>query len=141
EERDRTPWRGKFWVYERAIRPAFYVIYERDPGRVEVYHRIEERFERLPPNERGHYPIAPLGVELGLWQGRYKGLELPWLRWWNAQGQVLPIPEELAEQERLAKEHAQQQAEQERLAKEHAQQQAERLAERLRALGVDPEQA
>lgn len=22
EERDRTPWHGKFWVYEQAIRPA-----------------------------------------------------------------------------------------------------------------------
>jgi Uma2 family endonuclease len=168
EERDRTPWQGKFWVYERAIKPAFYAIYERDPGRVEVYHLIEERFERLLPNERGHYPIAPLGVELGIWQGRYKGLELPWLRWWDAQGQLLLTPEERAEQaqqqteqerlakeqaqqqteqERLAKEQAQQQADQERLAKEQAQQQveqerlrAERLVERLRALGLDPEQ-
>ena len=28
EERDKTPWTGKFWVYEQVIRPAFYGIYE-----------------------------------------------------------------------------------------------------------------
>ena len=28
EERDRTPWMGKFWIYEQVIRPAFYGIYE-----------------------------------------------------------------------------------------------------------------
>lgn len=24
-----------------------------------------------------------MGVELGIWQGRYQNLELPWLRWWT----------------------------------------------------------
>src|SRR5262249_45383175 len=37
EERDRTPQTGKFWIYERMIRPPYYGIYEADPGRVEVY--------------------------------------------------------------------------------------------------------
>ncbi len=46
--------------------------------------------------------------------------------------------EELAGQERLAKQKAEQKAEQERLAKEDAQARAERLAEKLRALGIDP---
>lgn len=30
-----------------------------------------------------------MGVELGIWQGRYQNLELPWLRWWNNQGNLL----------------------------------------------------
>ena len=97
---------------------------------MEVHQLIGSRFERLPANERGHYPLAPLGVELGIWHGSYKGFELPWLRWWDAQGQLLPSLEERIEQERLQKEQAQLQAEQ-------AQRQAERLAERLRALGVN----
>lgn len=34
----------------------------------------------IPANERGLYSIEPMGVELGIWQGRYQNLELPWLR-------------------------------------------------------------
>ena len=34
-------------------------------------------------NQRGHYPIESMGVELGIWQGRYQNVELPWLRWWD----------------------------------------------------------
>lgn len=125
EERDRTPWSGKFWVYEQVIRPAFYGIYEVQKASVEVFHLVEGRYERLPANTRGHYPITPLGVELGIWQGYYLNAELPWLRWWDEEGHLLPTGEERAEQEA-------QRAEQEH-------QRAERLAAQLRALGVDPE--
>ena len=111
EERDRTHRTGKFWVYEQAIRAPFYAIYEVDPGRVEVYHLVAGRYEMLPANERGHYPIAPLGVELGIWQGRFFNQDVPWLRWWNSQGQLLLTPEE----------------------------RVLRLAERLRAAGIDPD--
>ncbi len=100
EERDRTPRKGKFWIYERIIRPAFYAIYEVQKAQVEVYHLIEDRFELATPNNRGHYPIAQIKVELGIWQGVYQGVELPWLRWWNDLGTLLPAAEELAEQER-----------------------------------------
>lgn len=27
-ERDKTSWKGKFFIYEQVIRPAFYGIYE-----------------------------------------------------------------------------------------------------------------
>jgi Uma2 family endonuclease len=47
--------------------------------------------------------------------------------------------QQAAEQERREREQAQQLAEQERREKEEARQRAERLAERLRALGIDPE--
>jgi len=45
-----------------------------------------------------------------------------------------------AQQERLAKEEAEAIAEQERLAKEEAEQKAQRLAERLRSLGINPDE-
>jgi hypothetical protein len=59
-----------------------------------------------------------LGVELGIWQGQYQNVTLPWLRWWDSQGNLLLTGDERAEQER---------------------QRAERLAAQLRALGVEPE--
>lgn len=146
EERDKTPYKGKFWVYERAIRVPFYGIYEVTKASVEVYHLIEDRYQLLPANERGHYPIPPLGVELGIWQGHYKYASLPWLRWWDGQGNLLLTGEERAEQERLRAEQAESLVAQERLRAEQAEFQAaqerlraEQLAERLRAMGIDPE--
>jgi Uma2 family endonuclease len=125
EERDKTPWAGKFWIYEQVIRPAFYGIYEVQKASVEVYRHVENHFELVSANERGHFPIPLIGVELGIWQGRYQNLDLPWLRWWGSQGQLLLSGDERAEQERQRAEQAQQRAEQ--------------LAAKLRELGIDPE--
>ncbi|MBW4616294.1 MAG: Uma2 family endonuclease [Desmonostoc vinosum HA7617-LM4] len=118
EERDKTPWTGKFWIYEQVIRPAFYGIYEVKKASVEVYELVGGKYQLLAANERGHYQIAPMEVELGIWQGEYQNVELPWLRWWDLQGNLLLTGDERAEQER---------------------QRADRLAEQLRSLGVEPE--
>ncbi|MGB8701957.1 MAG: Uma2 family endonuclease [Thermosynechococcaceae cyanobacterium] len=118
EERDKTPWTGKFWIYEQVIRPAFYGIYEVSKASVEVYRYVENHFELLPANERGHYPIGQIGVELGIWQGQYQNLTLPWLRWWTNQGELLLCGAERANQ---------------------AQNRVEILAAKLRELGVDPD--
>lgn len=118
EERDKTPWTGKFFIYEQVIRPAFYGIYEVKSARVEVYRFVANQFELLHPNDRGHYAIDALGVELGIWQGRYQYLELPWLRWWDAEGNLLLTGAERAEREY---------------------QRAESLLAQLRAAGIEPQ--
>ncbi len=120
---------------------------------MQVYHLVDGRYQEMPANERGHYQIPLLGVELGIWPGRYQNVALPWLRWWDGEGHLLLTGEERAERERQQRELAQQQAElerqradQERQEKElaqqraeQAQQRAERLAAQLRALGIDPD--
>jgi hypothetical protein len=60
-------------------------------------------------------------------------MEAPWLRWWDAQGNLLLSSDErsLLLSSQLKRE--QQRGEQER-------QRAERLAERLRQLGVNPDE-
>lgn len=126
EERDTTsPFEaedakaGKFWVYEQAIRIPFYAIYEVKKSAVEVYELINNRYKKCQPNDRGHYPIPPMGVELGIWQGTYLGDQpLPWLRWWDREGNLLLTGDERAEQEK---------------------QRAERLAAKLRELGINPD--
>jgi Uma2 family endonuclease len=137
EERDATPLNlsaglekgikpGKFCVYERIIRIPYYVIYEVNYGRLEVYNLMDLSYQKVPPNERGHYPILPLGVELGLWQGSYlNNPEELWLRWWDGEGNLLLIGREEAE---LQKQRAQE-----------AERKAAQLAERLRAMGIDPD--
>lgn len=59
--------------------------------------------------------LPEIGFGLGLWQGEYAGIEQRWLRWFDANRDWILTE---AEQER---------------------QRAERLAERLRALGLNPE--
>jgi hypothetical protein len=50
---------------------------------------LRSRYEQVPANERRHYPIQSMGIELGIWHDRYQNLELPWLRWWDNQGNLL----------------------------------------------------
>ncbi len=106
EERDNTSSTGKFWVYEQAIRVPYYGIYEVAKASVEVYRLVADSYERVSANERGHYPITSLDVELGIWQGEYQNATLPWLRWWDLQGNLLLTGEERAEQEKQRAEQA-----------------------------------
>jgi Uma2 family endonuclease len=149
EERDRTPLSvaadgtttkpGKFWVYERIIRIPYYGIYEMRTGNLEVYHLIDFVYRRMEPNERGHYPIPVLDVELGLWQGSYQNQELLWLRWWDSQGNLLLTGSEQVEIERARTEQERERAEQERERAEQAERKVTQLADRLRAMGIDPD--
>ncbi len=141
EERDATPYTGKFWIYERFIRPAFYAIYLVNPGTVEVYHLVNGVYELEGPNPRGHYPIPMLGVELGIWYGTYANVNLPWLRWWDEQGNLLPSAEERAEQERQRALRLEEEKGQLETEKDQALQRLLRLEERLRALGENPDEA
>ena len=62
---------------------------------------IDITYQRMMPNEWGHYSIAPMQVELGVWQGAYQNQpEQPWLRWWDLQGNLLLTGQEAAQQER-----------------------------------------
>jgi Uma2 family endonuclease len=146
EERDQTPpsaideiKAGKFWVYEQAIRIPYYGIYEVKTAAVEVYELVANRYRKMKPNQRGHYPIPPLGVELGIWQGWDANQNLPWLRWWDLEGNLLLSGDERAEQEKQRAEQEKQRAEQEKQRAEQEKQRADRLAEQLRAMGIEPE--
>jgi Uma2 family endonuclease len=176
EERDATPpseteKAGKFWVYEQAIRIPFYAIFDAWKDSLELYHLIDGHYTKMQPNERGHYLIPPMGVELGL------RLEngVSWLRWWDDVGNLLLTGDEraveaeqkqveaeqkqvqaeqkqvqaeaIANEERLAKQLAEEIAEQERQQKlqERQQklqerQQKEKLANYLRSMGIDPDE-
>lgn len=154
EERDATPpseteKAGKFWVYEQAIRIPFYVIFDAWKDHLESYHLVDGRYVKMQPNDLGHFPIAPMGVELGL------QLEngVSWLRWWDESGNLLLTGDEralqaeaIAERQReiaelasLGQQQAEAIAEQERQQKQQERQQKEKLANYLRSIGVDPD--
>jgi hypothetical protein len=59
--------------------------------------------------------MGSIELAIGLWQGTFQNIDRLWLRWYDAQGSLIPTP---AEKERTK---------------------AERLAAKLRELGVNPE--
>ena len=137
---------GKFWVYEQAVRIPFYAIFDGYRGYLEVYHLVDSRYQLIPPNDRDHYAIPPLGVELGILQDAQVP-PTPWLRWWDQEGNLLLTGNERAEVEHQARLQAESIAFQERLAKEQAEtiarqecQQKEKLAAYLRSLGINPDE-
>ena len=134
EERDRTPLLriengqatkpGKFWVYENAIAIPYYGIYEIASGKLEVYHIVDGTYQPLEPDKKGRFEISRMGVKLGVWEGEYLDQSQKWLRWWGADGQLLPSAEQKVDE--LSAENSE-------LAAENS-----KLMEKLRSLGIDP---
>ena len=76
--------------------------------------------------ERTGLLMPDIGPGLCLWEGTYEKLATRWLRWCDEQGKVIATGAERAEQEH------------QRADQEH--QRAERMARKLRALGIDPDE-
>ena len=133
EERDTTPYKGKFWVYEKAIKAEYYVIW--DPFRVQLdaFERIRGRYQPLTADQHARFRVPEMAIELGVWNGLYQGFPGDWLRAWE-HSRLVPTPEELVEIQTQRAETEKQRAEAEK-------QRAERLAARLRELGVHPDSA
>ncbi|MBC6418094.1 MAG: Uma2 family endonuclease [Prochloron sp. SP5CPC1] len=129
EEGERTK-PGKFLVYENILRIAYYSIYEIRTGKLEVYYLKNDTYQKLVPNERGHYSILPLKIELGLWQGTYQNQTQLWLRWWDELGNLLLIEEERAELEKYRTGLEKQRS-------ERAERRAHLLEENLKNMGVE----
>lgn len=121
-------------LYEQTFRTADYFIFHPfQPDSLRGWHLVDRRYQDLQPNDQGWLWCESLGLWLGTWQGVIDR-EPPtgnchWLRFYDRDGNLIPLPEEAAQQQAEA---AQQQA-------EAALQRADRLAERLRALGENPD--
>jgi Uma2 family endonuclease len=139
---------GKLYFYEQILQVPTYVIYAPQRARLEVRHLQTGRYELQQPDATGRFWIEPLDLFLGVWDGERLAQTLSWLRWWDADGNLLLWSSEQAETERQRAEAEHQRAETERQRAETERQRAEterqradRLADLLRAQGIDPDQA
>ena len=154
EEHDRTPNTGKFWVYEQAIRADYYAIYDVQIPSIELYHLEDGHYRPVSANADGRYPVPPMGVELGLWEGLFHSVTAPWLRAWDAATRkMLTIPEEwtddleaglegtreLLDEQVAETEKERNRADESAKRADESARRAEQLAAKLRALGIDPE--
>lgn len=123
---------GKWFFYEQAIKVPRYIIFRAITGHLEVYALESDRYNLQKADANGRYWIPGLDLFLGIWEGSHEGRTGYWLRWWNAEGELLLWSEERLELERQRAEQERQRADRERL-------RAENLAERLRQAGIELE--
>jgi hypothetical protein len=124
---------GKWFFYEQVLQVPTYVIFEPATGLLEVYRLQSGRYQLAAADATGRYWLADMQLFLGVWQGKKEERTGYWLRWWDATAQLLPWGVEQVEQERQRAEQERQRAEQER-------QRADRLADYLRAQGINLEE-
>jgi Uma2 family endonuclease len=141
-------------LYERLFKTADYFVYDPyDAASLKGWHLDQnQQYQEIQPNKTGWLWCHSLGLWLGTWEGLLGNDSAAWLRFYDQQGNLILLPEEEAqqnlEQAQYNLEQARQQVEQAQQQVEQAQQQAEqerqkavRLAERLRSLGIDPEES
>lgn len=121
-------------IYQDQLRVPEYFWYDPfNPQDLAGFSLRNGLYESLIPNTEGHLISQRLGLTLVRWSGIYKDVSAVWLRWANPHGILLPTEWEIAEQ-------AQQRANEAELKANEAQLKAEKLAERLRSLGINPEE-
>lgn len=121
---------NKLRIYEQ-MRVSYYVVF--DP--IEQLEGLKLRIYELKGMRYFEMRDTWLEqVELGLtlWEGEFEGKQDIWLRWCDRSGNLLLTGDEQLALERQEKEQQQRRAEQ-------AEQRAEKLAEQLRALGINPD--
>lgn len=124
---------GKWFFYEAILKVPYYAIFEPTSGDLEVYKLQEDsRYKLEIIEENGKYWIESMQLFLGVWQGTRENRTGYWLRWWDAEENLLLWGFEKAAQEAKRAEQEAQRAEQEA-------QRVERLRAQLRAAGLDPE--
>lgn len=110
---DGTP--TKWQVYEQILKIPYYVVFDRYKEKLWFFKWTDGQYQELDVSPSRLW-IPEQQVGLGLWQGEYSGINRPWLRWYDASENWI-----LTDSER-------------------ERQRADRLAEQLRALGVEPEE-
>ncbi len=91
----------KMRIYARLLRVSHYYLFDPINTELEGYKLDTNRGEyvRMAPLSSGILPCTRLGLQIGIRKGSYEGVEAPWLRWIDDNGNTLPTAEELAQSE------------------------------------------
>jgi Uma2 family endonuclease len=124
---------GKWYFYERILQVPLYAIFHPKIGELDLYRLVDGKYEQQLPDENNRYWIEEINLFLGVWRGKKAEMTAVWLRWWDHSGNLLLWGNERVKQER-------QRAEQAEIALKEERTLRQRLAEKLRELGVDPQE-
>lgn len=108
----------KFEIYRDTLRVPNYFIFDRESGELEGWRLERKRYVKLKPDRSGRLFSDELDLFLGAWQGRIARSDTNWVRFFDAQGVLLPTATEFnaerAEAERMRAETEKQRAEAEK---------------------------
>jgi len=140
---ERSPQPGqppsKWQVYEQILRVPYYFLFDRYRSEFRGFGLNCSSYRPLDITEQKFW-LPELDLGLGVWQGRYQGIERGWLRWYNEQGWI-PTPEEIAQQERQRADEERQRAEAERQRAETERQRAEQAEAQVAQIAQNLAQA
>jgi Uma2 family endonuclease len=111
-------------IYQNSFRTPDYFWFDPHSYEFKGFHLVDGQYQELQPNEQGHLWSEQLGLYLGVYAQT--------LRFFAANGHLVPTPEESAECAQREAENAQREVETER-------HRNEKLLAKLRSLGVDPD--
>ena len=131
---------GKWRFYEQILQIPYYVIFDPETSLLEVYQLSDKGYQAGEPNAEGRFWIATLNLFIGVWHGTWQGVSGHWLRFWDRDGDMLLWANEKAREAQSKAHKAEIEAQQERERNKHMQGQLERLNQRLKDLGLEPEQ-
>ena len=123
---------GKWFFYEQVLKVPVYIIFNPDGGLVECYRLKNERYTLEQPDENRWNWISEMNLFLGTRQNTRDGRTGYWLRWWTADGELLPWASETID----AKDQALQEKDQTLADLRDREQQ---LVALLRSQGLDPD--
>jgi Uma2 family endonuclease len=108
-EHDRT---FKKNLYERTFRTPEYFLFDPFTGLWEGWRMTaNSRYAPVAPDERGWFWSEQLGLWLGTWEGDYQRMHATYPRFYDAEGRLVPRPDE---EERQRAEEARRQADEAR---------------------------
>jgi len=85
--------------YQNVFRTHEYFWYDRRTNELKGYRLGEGgKYAEIAPNAQGRLWSEVLGAYLGVWQGKYRGRRYPWLRLYDAQGNLVPTAQEAERQ-------------------------------------------
>ncbi|MEH2054921.1 MAG: Uma2 family endonuclease [Nostoc sp.] len=130
---------SKWEVYERILRIPYYVVFSRYTNELRAFQLVGGHYEPMNLND-GCLQMPEIDLSLGLWQGSFRDIERLWLRWFTLAGELIPAPTEEATAATQRAIIAEQEAREAKQETAQAKRKAEKLAERLRQLGVNPDE-
>lgn len=88
-------------IYERIFRtPDYFVFNPFDPNSLQGWHLdASQQYQPLVANQQGWLWCQTLGLWLGTWQGTIDRETAVWLRFYDQDGNLVPLPEEAAQQD------------------------------------------
>lgn len=132
---------------------TFYIVYDPElhygQPPLHLFRLNDGRYTRSQD-----FYLELIGLRIGLWEGDYEGTVQPWLRWFDEAGNLLLTGEENLAQMTLKAEQAEAKADEAEAKADEAEvkakqaeaivrterERSEKLAQKLRDLGINPEQ-